>query len=111
MTFDDMMDELRQEYVASLPSKILTIEEHFAAQDIPELQNDFHKLKGTGKTYGLPEVSELGMAMENICKTKPDQLAESFPLAIKLLKRIYDERLSGKAVDLSTQPEFSSIRA
>ena len=92
MTFDDMMAELQVEYVASIPEKIATIKAHYESGDIALVQDDFHKLKGTGKTYGLPEVTELAMEMEKICKTEPDKVAEHLPKALDGLEQIYQAK-------------------
>ena len=94
MTFDDMMAELQTEYVASIPEKIATIKGHFEAGDIALVQDDFHKLKGTGKTYGLPEVTDLAKEMEQICKTTPDAVGEHLPKALAGLEQIYEQKKS-----------------
>ena len=94
MTFDDMMAELQVEYVASIPEKIATIKAHFEAGELALVQDDFHKLKGTGKTYGLPEVTDLALEMEKICKTAPDQVAEHLPKALAELEEIYRKNVA-----------------
>ncbi|MEK6555260.1 MAG: Hpt domain-containing protein [Bdellovibrionota bacterium] len=86
---DDLLKELRDEYIASLPQKIVTISEHLKQQDWTTLRDDFHKLKGTGKTYGLPVVSEIGEVVEKICLTKTQSAPQAIPLAVDLLLKVY----------------------
>ena len=86
---DDLLKELRAEYVASLPQKIISIGQHLSQQDWVTLRDDFHKLKGTGKTYGIPIITELGEVVEKICMTKTQTAPAAIPLAIDLLAKIY----------------------
>jgi HPt (histidine-containing phosphotransfer) domain-containing protein len=109
MNFDQMMAELRVEYVASLPDKIKALEQHFAALDLEKIRDDFHKLKGTGKTYGIPEISELGEVCEKLClkpTVKPDAFVGD---ALKLLREIHAARLSNQAMDVRSRAEFQKL--
>lgn len=102
MSFDQMMAELKQDYIKSLPEKIQVLGQHFKNESVEDLRNDFHKLKGTGKTYGLPEVTELALIMERICKTKPEQLKQAMPAAIASLQEIFELRTANKPVELKS---------
>jgi HPt (histidine-containing phosphotransfer) domain-containing protein len=104
-----MMAELRAEYVASIPQKIADIKSHTAAGDRELLRNDFHKLKGTGKTYGIPEISELGLVFEKYCLQNPANL-DFTALAIELLAAIHEARLSDSPFVLDTKPEFKQLK-
>lgn len=108
--FETMMRELREEYIKSIPQKITDIESHLTAKMWPELRNDFHKLKGTGKTYGIPEISALCEPVEKICVHKPDVVPAIVPSALRLLKEIYAERLANREYALSSQPAYIQIR-
>jgi len=108
-SYEQMMAELRAEYVASLPEKIADIKSHAAAGDREMLRNDFHKLKGTGKTYGIPEISELGLVFEKHCLKNPPNL-DFIPLAIELLAAIHAARLSNTPFVLDTNLEFKKLR-
>jgi HPt (histidine-containing phosphotransfer) domain-containing protein len=109
MTFDEMMAELKRDYIKSLPEKMDTLKLHFDSQAVDELTNDFHKLKGTGKTYGLPEVSELGLFMEKLCREKPEQIPVALPLALQVLQDIYLGHTQDKSVDLKGIASFQSL--
>lgn len=108
--FEQMMRELREDYIKSIPHKIMDIELHLAGKMWPELRNDFHKLKGTGRTYGIPEISTLCEPVEKICVNKPDLVATIVPSALELLKEIYSQRLANKEFLLENQPAYVHIR-
>ena len=110
MTFDQMMAELREEYLASMPGKITDIESHIIARDCEKLRDDFHKLKGTGKTYGIPEISELGECMEKLCLKDFDKALECARQAIRILSQIKDCRSNGnQPFTLASDSEFPAI--
>jgi hypothetical protein len=109
MDFDQMMAELRTEYVASIPKKIADIELHLKENTTEKLRDDFHKLKGTGKTYGIPEVSELGFVVEKICMIKPELINVVIPMSTLVLLAIYKERLENKIYDVNKDVNFQKI--
>ena len=67
MNFDELLKSLQTDYVAALPNKIAIIKSQIKSGDIKALRESFHKFKGTGRTYGLPEVSELAELVERLC--------------------------------------------
>jgi HPt (histidine-containing phosphotransfer) domain-containing protein len=105
MSFEKMMAELQLDYLKNLPQKIAEIEAHFSTGDLELLRNDFHKIKGTGKTYGLPLISEIGLVMESLCKAKSTRLGEALPLALSALRQI-----AGHGA-LATPPELARLKA
>jgi len=112
MSFEQMMQELTQEYLEALPAKIADIENHFRQMDISVLREDFHKLKGTGSTYGIPEISLIGEAVEDICMGQPHRLSEVVPEAIEILREIHLARSFRKiAVNLESDPRFTRMTA
>jgi HPt (histidine-containing phosphotransfer) domain-containing protein len=110
MSFEKMMEGLRAEYVQSLPKKMDDIQSHLSVRDTALLRDDFHKLKGTGKTYGIPEISQLGEAVEKICKNKSEQALEIIPLALSLLALIHQKRSHGQMCLISDNPQFARIQ-
>ena len=106
MNYDEMMAELQIEYISSLPQKIQDIETHLATRDRGQLRDDYHKLKGTGKTYGIPEISEFGELFEKLCLKKTISLDQFVPLSLTLLKQIYGARKDNKVYALSQASEF-----
>ncbi len=71
MNFDELLKSLHKEYLTSLPSKIDSIAQQAIKGSAAELRESFHKLKGTGRTYGMPEVSELATLVEDLCAEFP----------------------------------------
>ena len=120
MNFDEMMAELRTEYLATFPQKFLEIEAHLSAADFSRLRDDFHKLKGTGKTYGIPEISELCAITEKIClnaanapATPGDSTSNastSVNLALSILRKIIATRQAGRELNLASIEEFARLR-
>jgi hypothetical protein len=106
-----MMANLKKEYLDSFPQKIAVIDEHFKAKNIELLRDDFHKLKGTGKTYGMPEVSVLGEVVERVCKEKTSLALNIVPLAISTLQKIVEAHSKKSVYDIQQDPDFKSIVA
>ncbi|NQZ02188.1 MAG: Hpt domain-containing protein [Bdellovibrionales bacterium] len=109
MSFTDLLSQLKVEYVSGLPAKITTIREHLASEDLIALRTDFHKLKGNGKTYGLPEISELAALVESHCLETPESALGSVETAVELLEDIFQHRQSDRELNLSKDPRFQSL--
>lgn len=107
--FDDMMAELRVEYVASLPSKIQTVHIHHTDNNRELLRDDFHKLKGTGKTYGIPEISTLGEVVEQLCLNQKVSTSQFVGTAIDLLRRIHQERTQSRPFEIKSDSQFQDL--
>jgi HPt (histidine-containing phosphotransfer) domain-containing protein len=110
MNFEQMMADLQKEYLASFPEKLLELDVLIAAENHDEIKNFFHKLKGTGRTYGFPEVSDLGAVLEGICENSPDAGAEAAKKGKLVLKAIHTNRLSKKPYDLEKDTHFSELK-
>jgi HPt (histidine-containing phosphotransfer) domain-containing protein len=110
MSISQLLAELQKTYIASIPDKISTIRKHWETKKIDMVEDEFHKIKGTGKTYGLPEVSVLGEAMEKISEKSPQSLETYLPLAIACLQTIFDLRSAGATPDLEAMPDYIKIR-
>ena len=108
--FESMMLELKQEYISEIPMKLEEIRSHLNANDIVTLQDDFHKLKGTGKTYGIPEISALGEVTETICRENPDQAMEAILKALDILDRIHQNRADSKAYPINSDDCFVHLK-
>lgn len=110
MSFDEMLKGLQRDYLESLPEKISDIRKHINAGSAETLQDAFHKLKGTGKTYGIPEISVLAAAVEGICHAKPKQAAPAASQALLILQDIHSARNANLAFALDDDPRFKQIR-
>jgi HPt (histidine-containing phosphotransfer) domain-containing protein len=105
-----LLKELKQDYLAALPMKIAKIESLHQNQQLKALRDEFHKLKGTGKTYGVPEISLLGEAVEKLCDFHQDELTWVIPSALNLLHKIYQVQQSQSDSRVDEDDEFIKIR-
>jgi HPt (histidine-containing phosphotransfer) domain-containing protein len=105
----DVLAELQKNYLASMPEKIQNLEKLWSERKLELLKTDYHKLKGTGRTYGFPEITSLGAAMERLCEIDQSSLERAVPISVKLMNRIRDMRAKGQALDLDQEPDFKSI--
>ncbi len=110
MTFDDLLKSLQQDYLASLPGKIQLIEQLIVNQDTDNIRESFHKLKGTGRTYGFPEVSDLAEVVEDICLQKPAAGIEAATKAVPILQSIYQSRRDKTDYSFATDGRVAPLR-
>ena len=87
---DDLFVELKKEYLATFQEKQELIKIAWAEHDRDKLENEFHKMKGTGRTYGLPEISVLGGMMELLCKENHPKLGLCVFMTLEILPKIVD---------------------
>jgi HPt (histidine-containing phosphotransfer) domain-containing protein len=105
----DVLKELQKNYLASMPEKISNLELLWSKRELDLLKTDYHKLKGTGRTYGFPEITALGAALERLCEIDQASLERAVPLSVNLMKRIRDLRAQDLALDLDKEPDFQVI--
>lgn len=106
----EAFEALRVKYLNSIPEKIENIRKTIAANDLHPLQQEFHKIKGSGKTYGYGDVTLIAIEIDKHCKASNPN---SFLLAEKaclLLKKIFDNLTSQMVYDLQTDPLFKEIQ-
>jgi HPt (histidine-containing phosphotransfer) domain-containing protein len=97
----DLLAELQKNYLDSIPEKIINLEMLWKSERLDELTTEYHKLKGTGRTYGLPEVTQLGEVMEYLCENQPSNPAAEphktlgvvVPASLLILERIRKSRV------------------
>ena len=110
VNFDELLKSLHRDYLSSLPKKISTIREQIASGNSSDLRESFHKLKGTGRTYGMPEVSELAACIEEICIDFPDRAVVACGHGVELLQDIFDARTKGLDFALDADQRYSAVR-
>jgi len=110
-SFNDLMKELQVEYLASFDEKVENIKTYYDGQDWESLELEFHKLKGTGSTYGVPEVTSLFEILERVCRTTQNLDEQHLKGALLLLIKIRDKYLNGAPFDLASQEAFQKIKA
>ena len=111
MSMDELLLKLKKEYLAEMPEKISELNKLYQEKNISELRNAFHKLKGSGKTYGVAPASLVGKSMEMICSEQPDLLSdELFQQAITLLEAIGKNEIVSEEETLK-DPRFKALQA
>jgi HPt (histidine-containing phosphotransfer) domain-containing protein len=97
----DVLGDLKKDYLSNLPQKISLIKKLTQSEDWKELYTEYHKLKGTGKTYGFPEISTLCAKMESFAQNAETQNKSIFEKAVELLDEIRISYVEQKPLDLS----------
>jgi HPt (histidine-containing phosphotransfer) domain-containing protein len=62
---DSMMDDLRQYYIKSFPQKMAALKQASETREFDALSRLGHQLKGSGMSYGFPDISRLGQELED----------------------------------------------
>ena len=105
----DLLKQLRTDYLATFPSKIEILEKLWQTSEIDLLKTEYHKLKGTGRTYGITEISQVGEALELLCHAPRKVLDQAVPQSLDLLKRIHKMRQSEQVINLDIDLSFQLI--
>jgi len=92
------IEALRAQYLAEAPTRIAELWTEFArvqngdAHALPALRTLAHRLAGSGGSYGLPDVTTCGRAMDQFCRAVGGALPSSPQVAdLRLLiQRIAD---------------------
>lgn len=108
MNIKNLLAELQKDYLNTFQEKIENLKTLYAQGKLEELKTEYHKLKGTGRTYGLPEVTQLGDALEVLCE-HPDALQIAVPISATVLAKIRDERKKGEILDMDLDRDFQVI--
>tara|TARA_Y100000034_G_C6578762_1_gene251033 strand:+ start:116 stop:475 length:360 start_codon:yes stop_codon:yes gene_type:complete len=69
--FQAMLADLKVEYIDDLKQRRLAFDTLIKNEDRAQLFEEFHKIKGTGKTYGLDLVSEVAGHLEAHLENNP----------------------------------------
>ena len=103
---EELMQQLKKEYVDSLPFKRKHITELYQQNKLVDLETEFHKMKGSGKTYGLPEVSLIGEILETICIEHPELLEKAMPFAQHFIDETYRLQNLNQSFDIEHSKEY-----
>lgn len=105
----DLLAQLQVDYLKALPTKLTNIESFWKERKLQQLETEFHKLKGTGKTYGLPEISQLGQMLEHLCSAPEDTLNLAVARGLVLFRKVHESRSRGEPLPLDAQSEFQEL--
>ena len=109
--YQEVMAELRTEYLESFEDKFVLWRQLFQDAHWDNLELEFHKMKGTGTTYGAPEVSLLCEHLERICRDNKSINKTTLVSAINILSKVRDKYLQNKDFEMESEAEYSQIKA
>lgn len=110
-TLEAVLETLRREYLADAPGRITELQKDLRAFRAGEagaaesLAGRFHRLAGSGGSYGFPEVSAIARGMERRLRGKdasPPPDADQVAAAIEELTRAFD--VAGADLPVDAQP-------
>ncbi len=108
---NDLFIELKQEYLESFDEKIESIKTFWFRRDMKNLKNEFHKIKGTGTTYGVHEATAIAEILEDLCDTKSPKLGLSIMIFIEILRHIRFQHEHKSNLDLNSQKCFIALQS
>jgi HPt (histidine-containing phosphotransfer) domain-containing protein len=106
----EAFEALRQKYLKSVPEKIENIRKAIATNSLHDLQQEFHKIKGSGKTYGFGDISIIATHIDKHCKANNPNSFTLAEKACQLLQKIYDNQSAQQDYDLQNDPLFKEIQ-
>lgn len=112
MSMDQLLKNLKAQYISELHMKIREMEELLAKKTSSVVFYEiFHKLKGSGLTYGCAEVSDISSLAESYCQSAHPHWPEAVEMSIELLKRVYIARLQqiDQIYDLGADPQYAML--
>ncbi len=105
----DLFSELKKEYLDSFEEKFQSLMRYWQTGDRKNLQNEFHKIKGTGTTYGVQEATDVASIMEDLCAQESPQLGFNVLLSLELLQKIRAVHRQGKTFDLKNEKSYEYL--
>lgn len=107
--YDEMMRELRGTYLTALVGRIAIVQTLTEKLDWSELYEIFHKIKGTGTTYGFPDLSKLCQRMEDLVRDKDERRPEHLKAALELLNYLLQTYQQDKEPEMMKQPQAQIV--
>ncbi len=104
-----LMAELRKEYFESFSTKFQLLKSLYDQADWSGVELEYHKLKGTGATYGAPEISTLCGHLERICRKNKIIDKTTLDTSIELLEKIKNKYVNNVAFELEKDPNYVTI--
>ncbi len=84
--FEEMDDELMAIFYDDARKDRITLEEGLSKQDWEQVRIAAHRIKGTAASFGFPQLSETGKALQQLIDDQ--QLDEANDLAGNLLEQL-----------------------
>lgn len=111
MSINRLLDDIKKDYLAVLPGKLDKIRDLKNKGELLLVRDEFHKLKGSGKTYGFPEISTLCEKLETLCKLNHPEINSIIDHGISVLGKIHAGRQNQNPLDLTQDEEFKIIES
>ncbi|MGE3760105.1 MAG: Hpt domain-containing protein [Pseudobdellovibrionaceae bacterium] len=109
MSLDDLLQKMKEEYLEVLPIRIELLKKLTKEKNWEQLEVEFHKLKGTGKTYGFPSVSILCAVFEIVASKQNPANEGDITQAILGLEKILASELAGKTFEIESDLELQKL--
>lgn len=109
MSLEELLQQLRQEYLLSFPEKLNALQQAITHRDYTEIERLTHQLKGTGKTYGFQEITELATPIEQSARQKEIKCIDWSQKAVEILKQWVAAHQSKESFDLKQDPGYIKL--
>ena len=90
-------------------SSISIIESLIKTKQVEAIEVEFHKLKGTGRTYGVPEISRVGELGERACWITDAKRDAAIAQALELLLKVHKIRAEGREYPIEDDETCKSL--
>ncbi len=111
MTWEKIFSELQNKYLSELPDKINRLQHHADQKNWKECEDILHQLKGTGKSYGFKEISQLAEIIEDsISLLSENKKVELLRHTIILFSKIYDKAYHKQVFLIDQDPQYMAIK-
>lgn len=109
-SWNSILDNLKVDYLKALEERIALLADLTHKKDVENLENEYHKLKGTGKTYGFPAVSDVCNEMEKLTRGKTEVPQHLLVTGPALLQYCLDSFKSTAPLNLEQHPDFITLK-
>ncbi len=104
-----MMRDLRQGYLTALAGRIALLQRLSEKLNWDAIREEYHKIKGTGTTYGFPDLTRLCETMEELCRDKDRRRPEHLHAALELLNYLLQTYTNETSAEMMKQPQAALI--
>lgn len=109
-SWNSILENLKVDYLKALDERIQLLTDLTSKSDIESLENEYHKLKGTGRTYGFQAISDVCNEMEKLTRGKtqvPEHLLLAGPALLLYCLQAFK---TDAPLNLEVHPDFISLK-
>lgn len=86
------LTHIKMEFIQRLPEKLEELHKLIEQRNVDAITNFGHKLKGSGASYGMNELSEIGKHIEDLkLNVSWEYMQELYHQFVELVKRLTEE--------------------